>query len=147
MLLTLFLAFVVEYPLADTLRDGGLSLVIVRKGGRRKDATVEIAAGLRAIFIDGAAVVHQHGTAPLLVVAHQQMSLRQAWGLKEQGAGNTPNGFGFGGPDVDEHGRTATASASAARHIRSALPRFQGSLGTAQPLREVAGRHAGCDLD
>jgi len=124
MLLTLLLALVVEYPLADTLRDDRLSLVIVRKGGGGIDPTVEIAAGLRAIFIDGAAVVDQHGTAPLLVVAHQQMSLRQAWSVKKYGAGNTLDGFGFGGPDVDEHGGTATARAGAARHIRSTLSRF-----------------------
>ena len=137
------LAFVVEDPRFDPMRDFSLSLLVNRNTGRGKNAAIVIATGLGAIFINGALVTNQHGTLPVVAVAHQHVSFWQAWSGKQQGSRNVFEGLLFFRPDMNEHGRAATAFATSARHIDRSFSRSQRGLGATKPISKAAGRYAG----
>jgi hypothetical protein len=71
MLRALFVRFVSEDPLGDTLRYFRLAVFIRRNTRRGKKATIVIAAGLRAMFIDRTLAVDEHRALPPVVVAHE----------------------------------------------------------------------------
>src|SRR5260221_12174967 len=111
MFLAAFVAFVIEYPRFDTIRYFSLSQRVDRKARRGKDPAIIIATRLRAIFINRAFIVHQHGAVTLVAIAHEHMPLGQAGGGKQKSAGDPFDGLRFFRLDIDEHRRTATTYA------------------------------------
>jgi len=114
------LIFVTEYPLVDAMRNLRLSLLINRDTRCGKNTAIIVAAGPRTILIDGALAPGQHRAVALVAIPHQHVSLWPAGSGEKQCAGNLTDGLFFIRLDMDEHGRAATASTGAARHIGSA---------------------------
>src|SRR5260370_2647329 len=121
MFLSACFTFEMEFPRFDTMRYFSLSLLINRNTRRGKNPAIIIATGLRAMFVNRAFVVDQHGAVPLVAITHEHVPLRQAGGGKHQCAERPLDRLRFFRLDMYEHGRAATPSAGTARYISLAL--------------------------
>src|SRR5262249_41507845 len=111
---------VAELPAPHALIDLRLLVAARRDPGGGENSTIVATARLRALLIDRAFTIRQHGAQPILVVTHQQMAFGQS-GCRNQGLfGYSAKYLDLSGPDVDEVGRTATTDAFPACHGCSA---------------------------
>ncbi len=86
-----------------------------------EDPTVIRATGPGTVFVDRASIIDKHRAVTPLVVADQDVAFRPSGSREEQLGGNTGEGVGLVGSDVDELGRRAAGSAASARHIGAAF--------------------------
>src|SRR5260370_38769824 len=104
MFLSACFTFEMEFPRFDTMRYFSLSLLINRNTRRGKNPAIIIATGLRAMFVNRAFVVDQHGAVPLVAITHEHVPLRQAAGGKHECAGSPVDVLRCFRLHIDEHG-------------------------------------------
>jgi len=127
-----------ELPAPGLVCDRSLRTIPGGESGCGKEPAIVGAAGQGTIRIDRAPLVDQHRTAPILFVAHDDVSSGLAGSREEEFVRYRCQDPGFPGSDVDElRGATAGDTLPAGNlHIR---PCLQGVADVMQPGAERTG--------